>query len=447
MMQIDELIVPRWIIPIEPHGTVLENHALAIRAGKIEALLPLEEAHRRFEPACETVLASHVLTPGLVNLHTHAAMTLLRGVGDDLSLRDWLETRIWPTEQALVSHEFVLEGTRLACLEMLMGGITCFNDMYFFPDAAAQAAQELGMRACLGITIIDFPSAWASDAEDYLRKGLAVRDAYRDDPLLSFCLAPHALYTVGDAHLMHVATLAEQLNVPIHIHLHETQDEIASELARSGQRPIARLESLGLVGPQLIAVHAVHLDAAEIELFAQHGVTLAHCPSSNLKLGSGIAPIARCLDAGVRIGLGTDGAASNNRLDMLSELRLAALLAKGASGRPDVFSAHEALRAATLHGAMALGLETQIGSIEEGKQADLTAFDLGGLDCQPCFDPASHLVFVTERTHVTNVWVAGHSVVQKRQFVQPAAREAGIKGASAVALWQNRAELRLASLR
>jgi 5-methylthioadenosine/S-adenosylhomocysteine deaminase len=446
-MQVDELILPRWIIPIEPQGLVLEDHALAIQDGRIEALLPTAEARLRYRPLKETVLATHVLTPGLVNVHTHAAMTLLRGIGDDLPLHTWLRERIWPIEQALLSREFVLDGTRLACLEMMQGGVTCFSDMYFFPDAAAQAALELGMRACLGITVIDFPTAWASDADDYLQRGLAVRDARRDDPLLSFCLAPHAPYTVGDATLAQMATLSEQLNIPVHIHLHETETEISQEIARSGQRPIERLLSLGLVGPQLLAVHCVHLLPTEVELFAECGVSLAHCPSSNLKLGSGIAPIARCLDAGVRIGLGTDGAASNNRLDMMTEMRLAALLAKGASARPEVFGAHEVLRAATLNGAQALGLEKRIGSLEVGKEADLTAFDLGSLECQPCFDPASHLVFVADRSHVTDVWIRGKSVVQMRQFVGEAVRQAASEGASAVSLWQNRMELRFASLR
>lgn len=446
-MQIDELIVPRWLIPIEPAGTVLENHAIAVHDGRIKAILPVHEARLAFEPGQETVLDTHVVTPGLVNLHTHAAMSLLRGLGDDLPLKAWLETRIWPVEQALMSYQFVLDGTRLACREMLLGGITCFNDMYFFPDAAAQAVSEMGMRASLGITIIDFPSAWASDADDYLSKGLATRDAWRDEPLLSFCLAPHAPYTVSDTSLARLVTLSEHLEIPVHIHLHETETEIAEELLRSGRRPIARIEALGLVGPQLIAVHCVHLDADEIELFARHGVTIAHCPTSNLKLGSGIAPIARCLKAGVRVGLGTDGAASNNRLDMLAELRLAALLAKGSSGRADVFTAHEVLRAATLNGAIGLGLDERIGSLEIDKEADIVAFDLGSFECQPCFDPASHLVFVADRTHVSDVWIRGKTVVRKRQFVGPAASQGGAEGASAVSLWQNRMELRFASLR
>jgi 5-methylthioadenosine/S-adenosylhomocysteine deaminase len=446
-MQIDELIVPRWIIPIEPEGAILENHALAIQGHRIEAILPLAEAHARFAPRRVTELPTHVVTPGLVNLHTHAAMTLLRGIGDDLPLQTWLTTRIWPIEAAFLAHDFVLDGTRLACQEMLLGGITCFNDMYFFPDAAAEAALEFGMRASLGMTVIDFPTAWASDAEDYLARGLAVRDALRDEPLLSFCLAPHAPYTVADATLQRIATLSEQLEVPVHIHLHETAGEISEERGRTGQRPIDRLERLGLVGPGLIGVHCVHLEPTEIELFARRGVSIAHCPSSNLKLGSGIAPIAQCLDAGVRVGLGTDGAASNNRLDLLSEMRLAALLAKGSSQRADTFAAHEVLRAATLNGATALGLEDRIGSLKAGKDADLSAFDLGSIECQPCFNPASHLVFVAERHHVSDVWIRGKCVVQKRQLCSDPVRQGGGESASVLSLWQNRIELRFASLR
>jgi 5-methylthioadenosine/S-adenosylhomocysteine deaminase len=358
---------------------------------------------------------------------------------------DWLQTRIWPLEKALMAYDFVLAGTRLACLEMLRGGVTCFNDMYFFPDAAAEAALETGIRAALGITVIDFPTPWANDADDYLNKGLAVRDALRDEPLLSFCLAPHAPYTVNDAAFERLATLSEQLALPLHVHLHETSAEIEEEQARTGARPIARLERLGLIGPQLIAVHCVHLSAAEIALFAQRGVTVAHCPASNLKLASGIAPVAALLAAGVRIGIGTDGAASNNRLDISSEMRLAALLAKGSSGRAEVFSAHEVLRAATLNGATALGLERRIGSIEVGKEGDLAAFDLSAPELEPCFDAAAHLVFTAGREHVSDVWVRGERVVEKRQFVREAARQAASEGASAVALWQNRVKLRIGS--
>ena len=328
---------------------------------------------------------------------------------------------------------------------MLRGGTTCFSDMYFFPDAAGAAARDIGIRAHLGITVIDLPTAGGSDADDYLDRGLALFDRMRHEPLLSFAFAPHAPYTISDATFGRIAMLMGQTGLPMQIHLHETLDEIRREEAEHGMRPAMRLERLGFMGPMLTAVHAVHLDDREVALFAERGVSIAHCPASNLKLASGIAPIARYLDAGINVGIGTDGTASNNRLDMPAEMRLAALLAKGASGRADAFGAHQVLRAATLAGAIACGLDDRVGSIVVGKQADLAAFDLGALDYQPIFDVASHLIFVAGREAVSDVWVAGRPVVRKRQFVSDGARAAEGKGASDIALWQNRTRSQLAT--
>ncbi len=438
-LPVSEVIVPRWIVPIEPAGIVLEGHAIAIDdAGTIVAVLPVADMRERYVAATETLLPDHVVTPGLFNLHTHAAMTLLRGLGDDLPLMEWLTTRIWPAETALLSEEFVAAGTRLACLEMLRGGTTCFSDMYFFPGEAGLAAREIGMRAHLGITVIDLPTAAGSDADDYLDRGLALFDRLRHEPLLSFSFAPHAPYTISDTTFQRIAMLMGQTGLPMQIHLHETEEEIRREVAQYGIRPAMRLERLGLMGPFLTAVHAVHLDDQEIALFAERGVSIAHCPASNLKLASGIPRIARYLDAGINLGIGTDGTASNNRLDMPGEMRLAALLAKGSSGRADAFGAHQVLHAATLAGAKACGLDDRIGSIVVGKEADLAAFDLSALDHNPIFDVASHLIFVAGREAVTDVWVAGKPVVRKRQFVTDGARAAEGKGASDIALWQNR---------
>ncbi|MBX3663048.1 MAG: TRZ/ATZ family hydrolase [Burkholderiales bacterium] len=401
------LIEPRWVIPVEPAATVLEAHAVVVDGNRIAAVLPAAEAAGRFPDAERVELPGHALIPGLVNLHTHAAMTLMRGMADDLALMDWLQGHIWPAEARLVSDEFVHDGTLLACAEMLRGGITCFNDMYFFPEAAARAALRAGMRAALGIIAIEFRSAYASDAQDYLAKGMALRDSLRDEPLLTFCLAPHAPFTVSDGTFAQVATYAGELDIPVHIHIHETAREVTESLAQHGLRPLARLEKAGLLGPGLIAVHSVHLDDAEIALFARHGCSVAHCPSSNLKLASGIAPVARLLQAGVNVGLGTDGAASNNRLDLFTEMRLAALLAKGSSGDATAMPAHRALECATLGGARALGLQDRIGSIVPGKLADLTAVNLSASELLPCFDPVSHLVYAAGREHVSDVWVNG----------------------------------------
>jgi len=406
------LIEARWVLPVEPDGALLADHTVVVNGSAIEAVLPIPEARRCFPTAERVVLADHIVLPGLVNLHTHAAMTLLRGLADDLPLMTWLKNHIWPAEIKHASDRFVYDGTSIACAEMIRGGVTCFNDMYFYPEAAARAALDAGMRASLGIIVIEFPTAYASDPQDYLAKGLDVRDELKEEPLLSFCMAPHAPYTVSDRSLSQVLTLAEQLDVPIHLHLHETLDEIEQEKARNGSRPLQRLRALGLLGPNLIAVHAIHVDEREIELLARHGCHVAHCPSSNLKLASGFAPVAKYVDAGINVGLGTDGAASNNRLDLFEEMRLAALLAKAVSGRADALPAHTAVRMATLNSAQALGLADRIGSLLPGKQADLTAVDLSALSLAPCYDPVSHLVYCAGRQDVSDVWIAGRRVLE-----------------------------------
>lgn len=405
------LLSARWVVPVEPAGAVLEHHAVAVRDGAIEKLLPAAEASSAFPNYQRLELPDHVLIPGLVNAHTHAAMALMRGLADDLPLMRWLQEHVWPAETRHVSPEFVRDGTALACAEMLRGGITCFNDMYFFPEAALEAAQAAGMRVALGLIVVDFPTAYASDPADYLRKGFELRDQCREDPvvsrLVSFCLAPHAPYTVSDPTFRQVATLAAELDLPVHLHLHETESEIERSLAEHGVRPLERLRRLGLLGPGLIAVHAVHLQEEEIQLLAKHGCSVAHCPSSNLKLASGFAPIEALRAAGVNLCLGTDGAASNNRLDLFTEMRTAALLAKAVARSAEAMPAHAALHAATLGGARALGLGARIGSIEPGKRADLTAVALRGPELAPCYDPVSHLVYAAGREHVTHVWVDG----------------------------------------
>jgi 5-methylthioadenosine/S-adenosylhomocysteine deaminase len=433
---LDLLLCPRWVIPVEPAGTVLEGHCVALRDGLIEALLPRAQAEARFPGYRKVELAEHALIPGLVNAHTHAAMTLMRGMADDLPLMRWLEGHIWPAEMKHVSPQFVKDGTLIACAEMLRGGITCFNDMYFFPEAALEAALEAGLRASIGMIVFDFPSAYGSDPDDYLAKGLALRDRYREHPLASFCLAPHAPYTVSDATFRKVVVLAAEVDVPVHIHLHETEDEIARSLAEHGVRPAERLQRLGLLGPNLIAVHAVHLDDPEIALLARHGASVVHCPSSNLKLASGFSPVAKLAAAGVNVALGTDGAASNNRLDLFAEMRLGALLAKAVARDAEVMPAHAALAAATLGGARALGLAERIGSIVPGKAADLTAVRLAGEDAVgllPCYDPLSHLVYAAGREHVSDVWVAGKQLLQSGIVVNSPLWGLDTRGK----LWQN----------
>jgi 5-methylthioadenosine/S-adenosylhomocysteine deaminase len=430
----DHIISARYVIPVEPAGVVLESHAAVIRAGRIIDVLPTAQALDVYATDTHTDLATHALIPGLVNLHTHAAMALMRGLADDLPLMEWLTQHIWPAEGKHVSPQFVFDGTLLACAEMIRGGVTCFNDMYFFPEHSARAVLAAGMRAALGIICVEFPTSYAADAQDYLHKGLAVRDALKREPMLSFCMAPHAPYTVSDRSFEQIATYADELQIPIHLHLHETQDEIRESVKSFGVRPVQRMHRLGLLGPGLIAVHAVHLDASEIALLKETGSHVAHCPSSNLKLASGIAPVAALLEAGVNVGLGTDGAASNNRLDLLEEMRIAALLAKGAAGRPTSVPAHRALAMATLDAARALGLESRIGSITPGKQADLTAVDLAALELSPCYHPLSHLVYSAAREHVSHVWVGGRALLENGRLTTLDAAELAATAAS----WQQR---------
>ena len=434
MDRADLVIDARWVVPVEPDGAVLADHSVVVDRGRIAAVLATSEVAASYAPAERVDLPEHVLIPGLVNLHTHAAMSLMRGLADDRPLMTWLKEHIWPAETRHVSSEFVYDGTLLACAEMLRGGVTCANDMYFFPESAARAFLDAGMRASLGLIAIEFPSAYASDAEDYLRRGLELRDRMGNEPLLSFCMAPHAPYTVADETFRRIATLAEELDLPVHVHLHETADEVAAGVAQHGRRPLERLEGLGLLTERLIAVHAVHLAPSEIAALARAGSSVAHCPSSNLKLASGLARIGELLAHGVNVGIGTDGAASNNRLDMFQEMRTAALLAKVVAGDAAAMPARQALHCATLGGARALGLERRIGSIVPGKAADLAAICLSTPETQPCFDPVSHLVYACGREHVTDVWVAGARAVRARTLTGIEAR----KLENQTALWHNK---------
>lgn len=409
---VDQVIEARWVIPVVPRAMVMDHVSVVIDQGRIVALLPTAEARLRYQATTTVALPEHALLPGLINLHAHAAMTLMRGLADDRTLMDWLSQHIWPAENRVVSERFVRDGTLLACAEMLRGGITCFNDMYFFPQAAAEAVEQAGMRAMLGLVVLEFPTPYATDADDYLSKGLAARDNLLGHERIGTCLAPHAPYTISDRTFAKVLTYADQLGLNLHLHLHETREEIAQGEAQDGMRPLQRLAGLGVLGPNVMAAHCVHLTPGEIELLSSQGCHVIHCPSSNLKLGSGIAPVATLLDAGVNVGLGSDGAASNNRLDMFEEMRLAALLAKS-SGNAASLPASMALEMATLNGARALGMDDRIGSIEAGKLADLIAVDFSAPEMQPCFDPLSHLVYVAGREHVSHTWVGGELRYQR----------------------------------
>ncbi len=413
-MNVDTLLHAEWIIPVND-DRILKNHSLAIHRGHIAAIAPSTEAREQIQAEKVLELPGHALTPGLINAHTHASMTLLRGLADDLPLMTWLNEHIWPAEGRWVSEEFVHDGTRLALLEMLRGGTTCFNDMYFFPDITARACAAAGMRAVVGLIVVDFPTIWAQDADEYLRKGLQVHDQYRDNPLIRDAFAPHAPYSVSDEPLKRVATLAEELDIPIHIHVHETHDEVVQSLRDHEMRPLARLEKLGLISPRLLAVHMTQLEKQEIQLVADNGVHVVHCPESNQKLAGGTCPVAaELMPAGVNCALGTDGAASNNDLDMLGEMRTAAQSAKIASHNAAALPAMQALRMATLNGARALGMDEETGSLEIGKAADIVAVDLNRPETQPVYNPVSQLVYACSREQVRHVWIAGHHLLKDR---------------------------------
>lgn len=410
MQHIDTLIAARWVVPIEPAGRVCDEHALAVHQGRIVALGPTAELLQRFSPRERIDRPSHVLLPGFVNTHTHAAMTLLRGAAESSSFDHWLKQQVWPLEQRWMDAEYVRDGTELAIADMLTSGTTCFADMHLFPEVVAQTASASRMRACIGLPVLDAPTVWAGSANEYLEKGLRLHDEYRDDPLITTALAPYAPWAVGDDSLIRVRRAADELELPMTMHVNETR----AEAAAGGERAIVRLERLGLLSPLLTAVHMVHVAPADIDRVAAGGSHVAHCPQSNLKLGNGACPVPLLKERGINITLGTDGAASNNDLSMLDEMRSAALLASGLYPDEPQITAHDWLRIATLNGAQALGLNEIIGSLTPGKWADLCCIDLGRPHTQPVYDPAAQIVHAASRDQVSDVWVAGRALVRDR---------------------------------
>ena len=414
-MKIELLVFPKWIITVNAQNQVLTEHALAIQEGKIHAILPVAEA-RQLDAEQIIELPQHAVMPGFINAHTHSPMSLLKGLADDLPLMDWLQNHIWPAEAKWADAEFVQQGSALAIAEMLRSGTTCFNDMYFFPEATVEAVKQAGIRACIGLIMIDFPTAWGTGPDDYISKGLALHDQLQDNPLITTTFAPHAPYTVSDEPLQKILHLACELDSPIHMHIHETAFEVMQAVEQTGERPLERLARLGLLDKHLLAVHMTQLSEAEIQLIADKQIHVIHCPESNLKLASGFSPVAKLLAAGVNVALGTDGNASNNDLDMLGEMRTAALIAKAVAHDAAAVPASQAIRMATINGAKALGLDEQIGSLEVGKAADMIAIDLGTIEANPLYEPISHIVYCTTREQITHTWVAGQMLMQNRQL-------------------------------
>ncbi len=407
MNNIDTLLHARWVIPVDNTNRYLANHCIAIHDDKILEILPCADARKKYSASVTRNYDQHALIPGLINSHTHAAMNLFRGLADDLSLMDWLENHIWPAESMHVNEAFVHTGTELAIAEMIRGGTTCFNDMYFFPDITARVAADIGMRASVGLILIDFPTVWANNSEEYIDKGLAVFDHYKGHDLIKTAFAPHAPYTVSDQPLKRIRTLSDELELNIHMHIHETAYEVSEAKKNTGVRPLTRLYELGLLTPALQAVHMTQLQDDEIPLLASTGSHVIHCPESNMKLASGICPVKQLLEEGVNVALGTDSSSSNNDLDMFGEMRSAAMLAKISSMDATAVSAEQALNMATINGARALGIDNITGSLEPGKFADIVAVNFDTIETVPVYDPVSHLVYCSSREHVSDVWIAG----------------------------------------
>ena len=419
VQQADLLIFPEWLFtahPSEnsPYGECHNDYGVAVKGGQIVAIAPSEEIKALWQSDNSETHPGKILLPGFVNTHCHSAMTLLRGIANDLPLMEWLEGHIWPAEGAHVNEQFVYDGTLLAAAEMIRCGTTCFNDMYFFPEATLKAGLQAGMRTSAGIIAIDFPSAYAQNPREYLDKGLDTLSRYKDKPNAKMMLAPHAPYTVGDELFTEIAALSAEHGLGIHVHLHETAFEVASAVEQSGKRPFQRLLDLGVLNSKTLAVHMTQLTDDEIQQCGDLGVNVAHCPESNLKLASGFSPSTALTRAGANICIGTDGAASNNDLDMLSELRSASLLAKAQSQDATAINAAQTLQMATYNGAKAIGWENETGSLHLGKSADMQLIDLNRIETQPCYDPVAQVVYSTSRDQITDVWCRGEALMRDR---------------------------------
>jgi len=416
METIDTLIHARWIVPVNAKRDVLTDHSLAIRDGRIVDILPTDDAKTQYQAGNTMDLGDQALIPGFINAHGHAAMAMFRGLGDDLELMTWLNDHIWPAEGAWVSDDFVGDGTELAIAEMIRSGTTTFSDNYFFPAAAAERVLKAGVRAQLCFPTIDFPTNWAKTPDEHIDLGMKVVEQYKGNDHLKVMFGPHAPYTCSDEPLIRIRDLAKKHDLMIQMHVHETQTEVDGELDKRGNRPVRRLKELGLLNDQFQAVHMTALNDDDIADVIETGAHIVHCPESNLKLASGFCPVDTLQKQGVNVALGTDGAASNNDLDMLGEMRTAAMLAKAVGQSAVALPAMEALAMATINGALAMGWDSEIGSLEVGKRADITAIRLDDLESQPVYDPVSHIVYASTRDQVSNVWVDGKQLLADREL-------------------------------
>ena len=414
MEHVDRLIHAKWIIT---DTEVLEKHALAIKNGMIHALLSSKDIVKQYTADHTENYSAHALLPGFINAHTHIAMNYFRGLADDLALMNWLNNYIWPAEKKWVSHEFVRDASLFAMAEMIRSGTTCFNDMYFYLQATAEAAEIAGMRAHIGITVLEFPTNWAQNTDDYFTRGLEFLDHYKNHPYVTPTLAPHAPYTVSDESMLRVKELAERYDIKINLHLHETADEVNQSIAKIGKRPIKRLHELGLLSPRLIAIHMTQINDEDLAILETTKPQVVHCPESNMKLASGICPVTKLQARGINVTLGTDGAASNNDLNMLGEMRSAAFLAKLSTQNPETLRAEETIQMATANGAKALGIDQITGSIRVGKAADFAVIHLEEIETLPLYHPTSQIVYAASRHQVTDVWVAGKQLLKNHKLI------------------------------
>ncbi|HTM63972.1 MAG TPA: TRZ/ATZ family hydrolase [Gammaproteobacteria bacterium] len=416
MEKIDQLIHAKWIITCEDNNQILEDHAIAVKNGKIHSIVPGKDAEKKFDCTSTSTYSSHAIIPGLINSHTHLAMNVFRGLADDLELMDWLNNYIWPAEGKWVNQEMVSDASLMAMGEMIRCGTICFNDMYFFLDATAQAAERAGVRAHIGMTVIDVPTAWAKTTDEYFAKAIEFYQKYKNNPRVTPTLAPHSTYTVSIENLARVNELANEYDLKINIHLQESPSEIAMSMERHNERPLKRLNDIGMVSPRLIAVHMTQINDEDMAILKAKKPSLVHCPESNMKLNSGLSPVQKLLDAGINVALATDGAASNNDLDMIGEMRSAALLGKIIASDPKAISAETALKMATIHGARTLGIDDRTGSITPGKDADFIAIHLDEIETQPLYHPISQIVYASTRHQVTDVWAAGKHLLKNREL-------------------------------
>jgi 5-methylthioadenosine/S-adenosylhomocysteine deaminase len=415
--QVSLVITGGTVVTMDPARRVIQDGAVAVDGRDIVGVDTSETIRRQFRGQETVDAAGQVIMPGLINTHTHAPMVLFRGLADDLALMDWLNKYIFPAEAKMVSPEFVRAGTRLAALEMIESGTTTFADMYYFEEEIATATKAAGLRAVLGQTVIQFPVADAKTPADALTRAEAFIKAFKDDPLITPAVAPHAMYTLDGATLKAARELSRRYGVPTLIHLAETRDEVKTAQERFKSSPVAYLDSLGFFGPGVLAAHGVWVSDAEVALLKARGVGISHNPESNMKLASGTAPVTAYLRADVAIGLGTDGAASNNDLDMFEAMRMASLLHKLQTFDPQAVSAKTALEMATIRGARALGMDKQIGSLEPGKRADIIVVSMNSARQTPMYDPLSHLVYVTHGDDVQTTIVNGAVLMRNRKVL------------------------------